>query len=443
MSEPVSDPNQNTELEEPAKQGFVKRERDKQSAASQQSTSTVHIVIVELQYHNELLQNMYDTLSLLDFKLTFVTLPELMSKTNILTSGDSSKYSAELKRDDESVKTFLKRMTPVFESADILYFNTVRHYWEELNQIPINVPGIVRIHNAHCDLAPLTHFKQPFINVFGILSHLIRKVLIGGEWRLKQQFFAKNGYLMMPNQVITDYVNAHQWGKGFKILPPVLPFAYLAESKNDSETKVEEQQDRIVSIAITGKVTNSKKDFDLVYRALKMSLPQLKCKLKLILLGNARDKHAKSILNNFKSLEGELFELDYSDAYVPQEVFDEKVKNVDFFIAPIKVKTHFRKYREVYGKSKMSGVENDILLHRKPSLVIADYPVSAPLDKVVDYFDSDATSLSNKIIDWIAHNRPAQMKDAFNQMDSFKKEVIAENFYRLCLKLMEESKKQD
>lgn len=392
----------------------------------------VHLVVLELHYHAALIKTLYEILTFSSFKITLVTLPGIFQATGLPASPGDGFLDVCLKNDEETIPGFLTRMDSVFRSADILYFNTIRHYWSELNEIPFVATSIVRIHNAHCDFTRFSHLHRPVINSLGILSHLIRKVLIGKEWKLKKQLFEKIDYFMFPNQAITDYVVNNGWVDPGKVLPPVLPFGFLGEKKYNSGRK----DKNTVTLAITGKVTNSKKDFDLVFLALAKCLDKLKYSVRLVLLGNAGQKHARSIIRNFKSIESDKFSLDYSEGYVPAEVFEEKVASVDFFVAPIQVETHFRKYHEVYGKSKMSGIENDILIYRKPSLVVSRYRMSDPLDQVVGYFDPTPADLASKLTEWINNRAFDELQSCFGEMDSYKREVIANRFYALCREIM-------
>ena len=392
----------------------------------------VHLVVLELHYHAELIKTLCEILRFSSFKITLITLPSVFRKTALSTSSEDSFLNVYLKRDKETISEFITRMDSVFRSADILYFNTIRHHWRELNEVPCVATSMVRIHNAHCDFTHFSHLHRPVKNCLGILSHLIRKVLIGQEWKLKKQLFEKINYFMFPNQTITNYVVQNGWVDQRKILPPVLPFGFLGEKEYSSGGK----EKNTVTIAITGKVTNSKKDFDLVFLALGKCLDELKYPVRLVLLGNAGQKHARSIIKNFKSIESAKFSLDFSDGYVPADVFEQKVASVDFFVSPIQVDTHFRKFHEVYGKSKMSGIENDILIYRKPSLVVSQYRMSDPLDRVVGYFDPTPESLASKITEWVNSRKFDELKNSFESMESYKREVIAANFYTLCREIM-------
>jgi hypothetical protein len=331
------------------------------------------------------------------------------------------------------VACFIERLEPVFESADILYFNTVRHYWAELCQIPFSSPSIIRIHNAHADLAPASHFYRPFLKFPAFLSHLVRKVWIAGEWRQRERFFSHIDYFMFPNQAITDYVFEQGWVSEDRILPPVMPFGFLGEAQSREENTGPRQS---VTIAITGKVTNAKKDYRLVYQALKQCLGDLRLPLRLILLGKAANKQAAQIVADFRSLESENFSLDYSAEYISPDEFEKKVSDVDFLLAPIRVRTHFRKYREVYGKSKMSGIENDILLYRKPSLVTSRYRIKGDIGKVAGYFDPIPESLAASLTSWVNHGIYDELAPHFEVMDQYRPETVAEDFYRLCEELI-------
>lgn len=393
-----------------------------------QGDKLIHIVVVELHHHSELIRNLCEVLRQGPFRVSLITRRGIFKKTGLDYSSDEDFLEVFLKNSEETVAEFISRMKPVFTAADILYFNTIRHYWKELSEIPFVAPSMVRIHNAHSDLAPATHFNKPLINFFGIVSHLFRKVMIAGEWRSRKRLFSKIDYFMFPNEAITAYVREHGWVREEKILPPVLPFGFLGEK---SEGDAGEQKKETV-IAITGKVTNAKKDFRLVYLALEQCLKRLKFPVRLVLLGKAGGRQAREIVNDFRSLESEGFTLEYSKDYVPADTFEEKVESVDFLLAPIQVDTHFRKYHEVYGKSKMSGIENDILLYRKPSLVVSDYRMLGPLGGVVDYFEPTADSLAEMITCWVNERTYEALQSGFDDLESYERQGIAKNFYELC-----------
>jgi len=199
----------------------------------------VHLVVLELHYHAELIKTLYEILKFGEFKITLITLPSVFKKTALPVVSDDGFFNVCLKNEKETISDFIARMDSVFRAADILYFNTIRHYWRELNEVPCVSTSILRIHNAHCDFTHFSHLHRPVINCLGILSHLIRKVLIGREWKLKKQLFEKIDYFMFPNQTITDYVVSNGWVDQEKVLPPVLPFGFLGEKDYNFRKKDE------------------------------------------------------------------------------------------------------------------------------------------------------------------------------------------------------------
>jgi len=401
-----------------------------------QPTQQIHLVVVELHHHSELIRNLYDVLCNGLFRISLITIPEVYQKTGLESYAQPDDLSVYLLNQEESVSDFLQRVRPVFEGADIVYFNTIRHFWKELNQIPLTAPSMLRIHNAHCDLAPATHFRRPIVNSVVILSHLIRKVWIGGEWRARERMLSRVGYFMFPNETITDYVLSNGWVPESKVLAPTLPFSYLGDP-----TPRNTENDPVVTIGITGKVIDSKKDYSLVQQALALSMQRLQRPIALVLLGNANRKHAGPIIDGFRALECEHFTVDYTESHLPAEDFDQKMGRVDFLIAPIRTQTHFRKYVEVYGKSKMSGIENDILRHRKPSLVTSDYALGGSLNLVAEYFEPTPESLAAHICDWVNERRFEKLEKKFEGLDAYKPDVIATRFHQVCQRLLNDSEK--
>lgn len=392
----------------------------------------IHIVVIELHHHSELIRNLIKVLEFENFKMSLITVPEVLCqlKSDLIDGGDW--LTVFCKNKDESVKYFLERINSVFESADILYFNTVRHFWAELCSIPINAPAIIRIHNVHADLAPFSHFYRPILNFPAIFSHMVRRVWIEGEWRNREKFLSQVDYFMFPNQAITEYVSDKGWVSSDRILPPVMPFGFLGEINNSIDQKSKE----LVTVAITGNVTSKRKNYSLVYHALKFCISNLNYPVRLVLLGKASGKQSSDIIENFKSLESDMFSLEYSKDYIPQEEFSKIVSEVDFLLAPIEVQTRFRKYAEVYGKSKMSGIENDILLYRKPSLIASDYIIEGDIGKVVEYAHPTPESLAHALVQWVNEHKYQSLKDNFSEMKSYQLEYVANNFYGLCFRLM-------
>lgn len=392
----------------------------------------IHIVVIELHHHSELIHNLIRVLGLENFKMSLITVPEVLKRINPDALGEKSWLTVFCKNENENVRSFIGSMNSVFESADIIYFNTVRHFWSELCDIPIKAPTIIRIHNSHADLAPSSHFYRPILNFPAIFSHMVRKVWIAGEWRDRERFLSQIDYFMFPNQAITDYVSDKRWVSSDRILPPVMPFGFLGEN-NDL---INQKSSELVTIAITGKVTSTRKNYSLVYHAFKICVSKLNYPVRLVLLGKASGKQASRIVENFKSLESDRFSLEYSKDYISQEEFNKIVPEVDFFLAPIEVQTRFRKYAEVYGKSKMSGIENDIILYRKPSLITSEYTIEGDIGKVVGYADSSPEILANTLVYWINEQKYQKLKENFRGMKFYQPEYVAKDFYKLCSELI-------
>lgn len=396
----------------------------------------IHVVVVELHHHSELIRNLIKVFEYENFKMSLITVPEVLGKINPDVFDGKNWLNAFCKDENEAVKSFIERMMPIFNSADIIYFNTVRHFWEEMSDIPIKVPTIIRIHNAHADLAPLSHFYQPVLKFPAIFSHLVRKVLIAGEWRKRENFLKNIDYFMFPNQAITEYVVNKNWISSDRILPPVMPFGFLGENK-DSAIK---RKDGVVTIGITGTVNNNRKNYRLVYFALKKCISKFKYPVRLVLLGKASKKNSSDIIDNFRSLESAKFCMEFSNSYLSQEEFNKKISYVDFLLAPIRVETRFRKYRERYGKSKMSGIENDILLYRKPSLVTSEYIIKGDMANVVEYADPYPEVLADRLLSWVNEQTYEKLKENFHSLEEYNPQKMSNKFHELCFELMDNGK---
>ena len=88
-------------------------------------------------------------------------------------------------------------------------------------------------------------------------------------------------------------------------------------------------------LQLQGKLLIIKK-LEQVYQAIKILKGRVSVPIRLFLLGSAKKKEAQIVENEFINITYDNFEIDYSNTYVPAEEFSEKLKQVDFIIAPIK-----------------------------------------------------------------------------------------------------------
>jgi len=124
----------------------------------------IHVVVVELHHHSELIRNLIKVLEYENFKMSLITVPEVLGKIDPDVFDGKNWLNAFCKDENEAVKSFIERMKPIFNSADLIYFNTVRHFWKEMSDIPIKVPTIIRIHSP-CGSYPVKPFLSARIKI--------------------------------------------------------------------------------------------------------------------------------------------------------------------------------------------------------------------------------------------------------------------------------------
>lgn len=391
----------------------------------------IHMVVVELHYHSDVIQNLLTILSHARFRVTLLTVPEVLDRV-YLPPAVYANVTTRCKHGTQTMREFIAQARPVLASADLVYFNTVRAFWKDLSSATASTLSMVRVHNVHGDLAPIASFYRPMTRLPALASHLIRKSVIGNEYRDRAEFFETVDYLMLPNEPITEYVQSKGFVADQKIAAPVLPFGYLSEPRQHRSGSTRER----VTIAITGQVTKNKKDYGLVRKAIERSLQKMDYPLRLVLLGRASDKQALQVVQSFSGLESPMFELVSYQSHVPAPEFEKQMAEVDFLLAPIHIETRYRQYQEIYGKSKMSGLENDLLQARKPCLVTARYRVPEPMEGVVNYFEATPEGLSKALIDWVNNRRYEALADSFDQLSHYRPEKIAARFYDVVQRLV-------
>lgn len=384
------------------------------------------LLIIELDYHAEVLTSLCPILAE-RFALVLWTTDKIWKKTGLQEALFASTLIMPKKY---SVKRYWREHEKTLRSVGLVYFNTLEKHFDFFAKLQFHCPTVMRTHNANASLFPWASIDWTIGNGWHILSHLVRHVLIQRSWHYKKRLYQKMDLLMLPSAGVLARIGTEAHESGFhNISHYTLPFTSLGVSPPPPH------QSETIVFAVTGSVNSQRKDYAILLQAiqqLKQRQPQQK--LKLILLGWAKGERAQTIIDEFLALADAQFTLDYFPDYVSQEAFAEHMAQVHFLVAPIKLRTRHKIHLEFYGKTKISGIENDAVYYRKPFILPQDYALPPDLTPIALTYDNSG-SLCDAMENMIKNNQWLTMTNQFDSLLNYQSSNIAENFFGLYQQL--------
>jgi hypothetical protein len=361
------------------------------------------LAVVELDYHPEVLRNTCRIMENTGWNLMIVTTETIWKQVNLY--GKDLPINLQLfiihkKTDLETL--FHEEKSPLW-NADIMLFNTIASNYKFFASVNFKIPTIVRIHNLNA------YFKRMYENyeikwtpffLWKDFSHFFRNSIYRLDWYYRKKLLKKVDYFAFPDNKILSYAKQNLNNLSDKCIK--LPFTYT--TKDQSFQLSNEQNKDKITIGLIGKVDQRNRDYDMVLESFKILATNLErekpdYKIRLVLLGKANTNYGKAVSQKLKALESPYLEVLTFPGFVPQEEFEKHIKKSSFFILPIRVKTRYTIYNEVYGETKISGGINDVITYKKPALIISEYALDDVLKPIMEPY-KDAFEMATKIHHW-------------------------------------------
>lgn len=353
--------------------------------------SKLHLLIIELDYHAEVLSSLCPMLQR-RFDITLLTTKKIWGKTHL---DKQNQIQVVLKQDRESLSSFFSRTENLWRRADVAYFNTLEKHYKFFSRFDLGMPTMVRVHNVNATFYPWSNLDLASMTSGRQLWCMLREAV---ATRFKNRMLRKVDCLMMPSYGVKSFYKktgrlAHQE----KIAEFCLPFTLPS---SPSQFERDGHRGQRVTIAVTGTVDPARKNYSELYEALVQVKQRTKTQIDLHFLGAPKGRRGDQVIELFRRLEDENFQFHYSRGYVEQTDIDAIMRSVCFLVAPIVMQTRFRVYREYYGKTKVSGVENDIIKFGVPALLPSDYQLGKVLSEGCGFYSRES-GLAETIIDWV------------------------------------------
>ena len=156
-------------------------------------------------------------------------------------------------------------------------------------------------------------------------------------------------------------------------------------------------------IVFPGRVDLARKEYTPYLQHLYHSKEILPYPLTLIFLGPIKGKREAKYLQQWNIRFSPGIQLVTFGDTISQEVYDSYLQQADLLILPLKQTVRFSVYREVLGKTKISGGIHDGLRYSTPTLVPDFYPIREEFKGVVMEFfqwwdEGDSPPINSDII---------------------------------------------
>ncbi|HEY7772773.1 MAG TPA: hypothetical protein VIC26_06315 [Marinagarivorans sp.] len=396
------------------------------------------LAIFEFDYHAEILTALCPLLAN-DFNLLILTTEKIWNKTEIPTNTPG--YDVRLKSKKQSYEQFFSRCQQALDDCDAVYINTIGRGFDYYSKRQFKCPVIVRVHNVNATFAPTSHIQftlRSFISDFG---YYLRSCVINRRWQRVLHFINQCDCVLLPSQAILRLAEQKGYLKNARYYSKQpLPFAFLDNAVPYCNEADQSSRDGTTVCAILGSVDPSRKDYDVVIKAVKIFKQRYNGKLQLKLLGAIRGKGGMQVIESFLRLCDKQFSLFYNTDYMPKSEFQRQLKDVQFLIAPIKQDTRFKIFKEQYGISKMSGAENDVITFQRPAIFSANYPLYGDLQKVTKVY-RNAEQLCTAMKALGEDVTAEYLQSRFSGLADYEPARIRKNFYQLCQQIAKSNQK--
>ena len=392
---------------------------------------TLKLSIVEVDYHAEVVQSLCMLLAEAPFEISLIVNQKVHDKLSF-PQDVRSRISFYVQGKKQSCRQFLNEVRIILDRSDLVYFNTIERKVRLFNNLELKSPYFVCSHNIHSDLAPGTSIDSSSFGCAKIYWYLLTKVVFGGQWRSKKKFLHGAKGIMCANKSIADYAREKNFRFSEKVSILALPYVWMRNGVDKQKVYHSEP----ISIVIPGSVNPRRKNYNVLLKAFKLALPSLERRLRLVFLGRVVGNDGLSFIRQFRALESEVFEVRSFESTVSAGFFEQEIRAASFLISSVEIKTHRKIYSEIYGKSKISGIDSDIVSSQRPALVNNDYRLSDDLLKVCDTYDG-SDELAQKISHWVNDEKYKEFEDGFSSLEDYSADAQRQAFYQYCLSLIE------
>lgn len=396
---------------------------------------TKKIILIEFDYHPEVLRNTIEILNESCLEVSIFTTVEIWHKVGFKKENIPSNFKV-FPCINKDIKKHLKNHLQKINSADCILYNTAASRFNTYLGLDFKPKQIMRVHNANANFNDLKRSYSPIFTPFFMwkdTSHLLRKFIVEVDHHRMKKFIKQMDAFAFASDELRNYAL-----RTFKLKEDeciTLPLVYT--SYKTMRTDQQKQKSRKIVLTVIGKIDPRNRNYKEIIKSFELVAQEaklLKRSVELVFLGSAKTKFGKDIIKQVSQLSNEYATLKFFDDFVNEKDFQMEIERTDFFIIPTHKKTRYTIYTEWYGKTKISGAINDVIKYQKPAFISSHYPIDKSLSNVLIPY-SNAMDLANHIKNMMNDNKPSV---DFNELNiKYSLSEIRKQYENALLKVIE------
>jgi hypothetical protein len=375
------------------------------------------IGILEIHYHIKFLYTMMRICKTKDTNVTIFTTKKIFSRIETYLD-DKSKYEIVLKKDNESINSFLKRVERICnEKIDLLFVNTIEfsslyipHY---INFKPKS-KMILTIHVVNHWLKAKYSFN---------IKNIFRTVDTNASILLRRFVLKKFNAINVIYSPIKKYIKEQT-----KYNKPVftLPFNFFDKNK-----KIESVfKDDKIHFVIPGLIEEYRRDYHTTLDIFEKLFEKYNERISLNLLGEPVGIPGKKIIEKCKKLKNKGYNIIFSEEFIPEKEYDKNLSKSDIIFSPLNVTTkRATGIKEVYGKTEGSALPFEAIQYCKPLIIPEEFEVTNELKSSTLKYKTQ-TELEELLLELIENKEEILRlkQEAYKNSQYFSLEVLQNYF---------------
>ena len=377
-----------------------------------------NIGILEIHYHVKFLNSMIRICKTKNTNVTIFTTEEIFSRLKI-NLDDCSKYDFVLKKEEESISRFLKRVEKICnEKINLLFINTIQTIALDLLHYIGFKPKSKMILTIHIT----NHWlKAKFaFNIKNILRSIDANICL---------FLIKKIVLPKFNAINVIYPPTREYilkNTNYKKEIFTLPFNFYDENKKIAKSL---KDDRI-RIVISGKIEEFRRDYGTALDIFEKLSERYSGKLILYLLGKPIGRYGNRIIERCKKLKKKGYNINFPTGFVSEEKYNQILTESDILFSPLKIRKVIETgIEETYGTSEGSAIPFEAIQNSKPLILPKEFQIIQELKSSTIQYDSPK-DLEKKLSELIKHKEKLKKlkKEAGKNSKYFSLESIQKYF---------------
>ena len=365
------------------------------------------IAVIEVECHAEVLRSTILLFSKIpNYHLTIFTTPEILIEAGF-SAESTTILNVILKKSNETDSTFFQRNIELINKHNYLLINTLQRKFYIYNNLKINIPIALRVHNSHFFWSGTFENKKYTLSKYKLLLKEIYKF----EFLQRKKFLQKVDYFFFPSENTLEF--AIKRYLMLKSKAHLLPLNFQSNSSKVSETKIK-------TIIVPGKVDPLRKDLSFIAAFVEyLADKPFDFTVNLVFLGVTEGEIANRFMENLKTYSSEHLNIISFPNIVSAETYATYLLRCELILCPIFTNTVFQLSKEIYGKTKVSGGVNDAINFGKWCFVPSNYSVDTTLNKQILTYDSVEdlyVKVKNKLTD--GSETPLQAKDSAYRLEN-------------------------